>query len=257
MTPGIPFKAPLALQLYAGMEVDPFAAGLPKQVVQSVEKRDGRVKFTTIHGEWDLDEYDLVTFPRRRDGSVKDWRNADRPPLPREICVRDILSPAELPPDIIRGDKNRSAMWAAASAQIVTGIWMDGTIEHVAIKTFTPIDSQLRVWHFNAFELVTFPKIALPRTRQVDRSRKTYGPYLLKSDPEVVVEFYVHPYGHGRWPGGYDEFFFPSRPGEYKMRPPKLVNDWKKFVPAEGGTTHPNDRGYGSRKKRQPDFPVD
>lgn len=241
----IPIRAPLAAQAVPGLELDPYRPGFPRQVIVTAEWDNDVVTVTTEHGTWKFDRWDFMTFPRRPDGSVKNWNNESGPPRPFDLCVMDILPPADIPPDfhnVPEHERERvKKLWRDQASQIVTGIWTGGSIDHAVIKTFTPIDRQLRMWHFGMNEPVMFPRANVMIRHEVDRNRETYGPYLRKIDPDIIVEFYVHPSGRGRWPSAYREFWLPNEPGTYKMRPPILIPDWKRFVLAEKGHPHPND----------------
>lgn len=195
--------------------------------INASTKNPGWLRITTNFGDWEAHPDVLFDFPRRPDGTTKDWRKEDRDPLPRELAIGDTLPPNTTPmwerqsddeelqfllktakvakyedlPEYIKQDHEKKY---DASAQEVTAIW---ATKHSANEWYVMCyDKAVRanrqyVCHTELpLTFPRLPKARVPGIAREDAELITYGPYEHISKGDGRYLFAVHPYGRGRWP---------------------------------------------------------
>lgn len=235
-----------AWQATPGLMLQPSRVGRPPQTVQTVYTIGTEVEVTTDQGQWHFGIDQEMTFPRRWHNEVKNWPTIFKEhgsiPTPMDIAIGDKLRNSDEHPGEDAPAYDLIA-WEARY-QIVLDAYVESGTRSAFVKTVTQPDGTIRIWRFDIQESMVFPRIEQKRRkREIDRLRATYGPYRLIDNPDVTYEFYVHPYGYGRWPGGIAPFFVAEDPGHYKCRPPIQRGRWRKieFAGEDRSDRHPND----------------
>lgn len=197
-----------------------------------------------------------VGFPLRADLSVREWYDPSTPPTIGDLCVGDMLLPAEPKPQALQ----------KLYVQEVTAVYrfIDGLHYNLETSTFGEQDgagrSRKRIFQFMAREPITFPRDTYdPRMRASiirDTGTKLAGPYIdlrgINEDQGIMYYwFLIHPSGRGRWPKGTPVFGDTSeRKGEDGciMRAPTSSHQWRPFRfvgdAKNGEIRHPSDRTH-------------
>jgi hypothetical protein len=202
-------------------------------------------KITTTEGEWIFSGEEKVTFPRRTDGSKRDWRTTvydGPPPTPADLAIGDWLDAID--PVQFTNDE---------SAQIVVAITRNPqTAKIVRVTTYSQWDGTHN-WDFEWGEPVTFPRPDRPANRDIGYDPNNvklegFGPYLYvePSGDEYLYFLIKHPAGRGRWPSWLTNPIRLSA-GVYLIKPPKTPKDWAPFifVGADKWQRHPKDPAWG------------
>lgn len=184
----------------------------PDHVIMDAHLNDDMtITITTNVGQWTFDPSESVTFPRRPDGSKRNWFAEGVEPLPKDLCPGDVLPPSELDPlkdeqlSLLPHAQQLHEDWLK-SVQIVSSVWRDKRpgIINVTTRITHPYPTGLR-WKFAEFQRVTFPHPGCaivgrtPKELSPTRNRpfRAYGPYVTE---EAYVFIAEHPNGVGHWP---------------------------------------------------------
>lgn len=191
-------------------------AGPPHSVISSeIEVGEDGVWYViqTTHGVWRFRGHDRLTFPRRLDGSVKNWFALNEEPYVTDLAVGDILPPWEPHPDenpayaAFPDRSNLIATWQR-QYQEVTAIFTQGNPNIIHVSTIRPWDNERRKYQFLIAAKIRFPyqQPSFGPSREF-RPRgtaggpyKAYGPYKWKVDDGTWLYLAEHPTGRGRWP---------------------------------------------------------
>lgn len=198
----------------------------------------------------------LVSFPLRADLSTREWLDLEKPPTVGDLCVGDILPPAELKPPALQ----------KLYVQEVTAVYryIDRVHYNVETHTFGEQDgagrSRKRVFQVTKYDKLIFPREefnARVRASSIrDTNVKMAGPYIHEDNPnaDIGIEYYyflIHPSGRGRWPKGTPDFGDTSdRIGDNGcvMRAPREAYKWRPFRfvgdTTKGQIRHPSDRTH-------------
>ena len=243
---------PLRQQLLDIRVVAPEHKLLSKELINpSYNPNNDRYKITTTQGEWEFGWNELVTFPRRPDGSARDWRGHTPPPLPLDLAVGDLLDTTTGPYEYRETwTPELNAKMYADAYQRVSAVTRVITRPHVVgVTTHSPYDG-LRSWTFSLDEPVVFPRqqwLAAGGHRYTGYERLNpqlvgYGPYLYTDHTtadEYLIFYVTHPAGGGRWPA-YLKHMINIGSGTYLSRPPIKGQEWPPFVGERWGR-HPRD----------------
>lgn len=208
------------LSLKPGDQLPKQFPGGPPHLVTEVQPvpNSNLMRVVTNQGEWTVPWNHSLTFPRRPDGSVKNWFESGEIPSVRDLAVGDTLPPDDPDPftdptfaAFPEADRLRMHEQWKKSVQVVTAIWADK-------------NSPQLVWRFNTIRMdnleripangrgraalvtqpLTFPwhEVDAPRITPMRRADtpvfEGYGPYL--TPDKRIVFIAVHPSGRGRWP---------------------------------------------------------
>jgi hypothetical protein len=242
----MPMKFPPASQAYTGMKLPPSQFPLMSQTVkwQDVDPEDPEFRIVhTDQGSWRFRWDQMMVFPRRPDGSTKDWRNEKIFPTVRDVVVGDIFACVDPKPDV--NDEKMMKVWNARYQQ-VTRMYHAARYEFVRVQTFESAMYTTRTWNFHVTELIVFPRVETSlesnKRETIDRSKR-YGPYVDKQVGNTYM-FLVHPTGRGRWPGNLAPFRFVQQEADDVIvsRPPTCMKGgWDQFILLSEGEPHPND----------------
>jgi len=257
-------RTTVASRVRPGDAVPPIQFHLGPNVVRRIDPDTataGNLLITTTQGAVSFHPGEKVAFPRRPDGSRRDWWALDTEPLLRDLCVGDTLPPVNPvhPRDRDPVEDEQLARWFGMTgaktyddlpsyvrAEIEQTYWM--TKQEVV--SIWPIDSL--TWGFSCYEPeaqttrnfrghtmvpVSFPRDTISRVRPEaheyddDGTRVVYsfGVYMHKRSEHLFL-FAEHPYGRGRWPKdikNWDEV----DPEEMVViaRPPRSEDEWSYF----------------------------
>lgn len=242
--PGMPLRQQ-ALDLAA---VAPDHKLLSKELISTDHNpNNDRYKITTNQGTWIFRHDEKVTFPRRPDGSARDWRGHTPPPLPLDLAIGDFLDPADGPYQLRENlSPEQNAAWSADHYARVSSITRVRTRPNVVtIGTYSPIDG-MRNWTFYWNEpVVCANQSAQPHHTGYDPINPQltgYGPYLYvdhTTADEYLIFYVTHPAGRGRWPS-YLRNMINIGSGTYLAKPPNPKGEWPPFVGERWGR-HPRD----------------
>jgi hypothetical protein len=250
-------KVPLARNAEVGMPVRRHRlVELPieQHVITRIYAAPGeRYEITTTEGTWTFDPDELVTFPRRPDGSILDWRNYEPAPYPAQLAIGDLLNPItgpipiEGPPDMTAEEYQLHRRNKTQHVQVITRSAVNPGI--VVITTSSTYDKTRR-WVFGWDEQVIFPHERRDRPTGYDPYAirlEGYGPYLYV-DPTTQDEYLyflvTHPTGRGKWPAALAQ---PMQIGQgvYLAKPPAKGKDWPTYVGTGRMQRHPKDPAWG------------
>lgn len=237
------------------------------------------------HGKWEIhcaygvyvvSYNELLSFPRRLDGSVRDWMDEEELPTPASLAVGDTLPPARSIDEIIIPGARlpQGVTWDTIYRryiQRVVGVqkYLNTGIALIDTVTDYEPDSRerptRRTFGFRLDQDIVMPcsewNPRLGKAAAQVEDMKKCGPYELMSNHDTTYWFLVHPTGKGRWPAGTPEFEIIDEPGEYTMRPPSGISAdvraaWKQFQqkyvdPKDGHfIPHPQDLTPEMKKQR-------
>lgn len=190
--------------------------GPPHSVISSdIEVTDDGVWYVvqTTHGVWRMRPEDKLKFPRRLDGSTRNWAALNEEPYPSDLAVGDVLPPWDPHPDqnpAYADWPDRRALIATWHRQVqeVTAIYTQGNPNIIHVSTIRHWDNERRRYKFLVSARIRFPyqQPAFGRTTEF-RPRggsngpfTAYGPYKWKVDDGTWLYLAEHPTGRGRWP---------------------------------------------------------
>ena len=202
-------------------------------VVTDVEfTPDMKVKITTNCGTWVFDPDEELNFPRRPDGSTRDWANGTA--TPEDLAVGDTL-PGENGEEEIR--------------RKITSVTRAGIRYRVGISR---VQSYVFRYDFDPGERIAFPRSALSSSSvspeaSDPRKLEVFGAYGDHDDRGRWWWLFAakHPTGHGRWPRIFSPLWrgysgFAIEQNVLVIRPP--ASEWPHFY-GDRADRHPNDFG--------------
>jgi hypothetical protein len=201
----------------------------------------------TNYGTWLFQPHELVTFPRRPDNSLRDWRGA-APPLPLQLAVGDILPPRW---------PHTSGQDPELTKQRVTAVTRNRTRPGIIQVTTYSEEDHVYAAGFLIDEPVIYPRPPSPeRAEALKHARQSptgYGPYQTSPESPSLYYLITHPTGRGQWPA-YTANPIPIGPNVYLARPPtrtkingKLTREpWPSFVGSNPYRRHPHDPYQGA-----------
>ena len=190
---------------------------------------DMKVSITTNCGTWLFDQDEEMNFPRRPDGSTRDWANGAA--TPEDLAVGDTL-PGENGEEEIRRE--------------ITSITRSGIRYRVGISR---VQSYVFRYDFTPGEAITFPRESFSSSSRAEafdpRKLEVFGAY---GDYDERGRWWwlfaaKHPTGHGRWPRIFSPLWrgysgFSIQENVLVIRPPGSA--WPHFY-GDRGDRHPND----------------
>ena len=211
-------RKPIALDARVGDYLEKQVPNGPDHIITSTEPVMGGIRICTNQNPdgWVFHKYEQLRFPRRPDGSERNWFEDGVSPYPTDLAIGDTLPPAEPDPSL-------DDQWKDAPQQIrdnVRASWLRSEEVVIAIKPY--INNPTIAWTVTMKNMGTgYPtnrnfllseKIEppYPVARRIvpkgvsarpepdpEAEWRAYGPY---RDPEGDIVFLAeHRHGRGRW----------------------------------------------------------
>lgn len=258
-------KFEIASRVRPGDSVPPVMLHLGPNTVRSVEPdpdRHGNLLIGTTQGTLSFHPSEKVAFPRRPDGSRRDWWSEGINPLLRDVCIGDTLPPANPKPPSERNpwEDEKLAYWLRVSGaqsyddlpqqvkdqfeqdfwmtrQEVVSMWMIDSLEW-GFACYEPLGRITRNYRGHIMAAVEFPRQSVARVDPAAREYTedglrvvyAFGPYEHKLRERYFM-FAEHPYGRGRWPADIKPWDEVDNDQQVVVtRPPKDAEEWSFFA---------------------------
>jgi hypothetical protein len=269
-----------AYQLAIGMRIDPAIPGEPRPIVTDLEISQEGIKIATSANKiFTFSLTDEVAFPRREDGTIRNW--VGQTPQLSQLYVGDQVDPSWVRDD---DPRNGASYWNPDDFELDISDYRTQVRRDNAAQTITRITKApgngKQTFYIYTVENATGRKFRYLADRRIPVhiphntweipkkkapiqmvSVQWAGPYRWQNRAQDVM-FAIHPSGAGRWPRGIP----PYQPGgQVHMQPPKpqftrdsvegrtiskqpLLHEWSFWHLQAGGTPHPKDpRHYQTR----------